>query len=351
MDADLPLRLEWRPFHFRLSRELVTAHGALAEKRGWLLRLEAADGRLGWGEAAALRWGEQGGEPSEPLAEARLALGSRLSRSELERRLPRLPRSLAFACGLALAELDGRVGGAGGWLPAPVSALLLPAGEAMPEALEQALGPLSSPGPGGASPLTCKWKVAAGDDRRERQLLEWLLERLPPAARLRLDANGGWDRSTAAAWASRLASESRLDWLEQPLPPADGEGLRQLVQQVPVALDESLRCLESGSCQGAEAGGPFIYGPDWPGWLVRRPALEGDPRPLLAALQAGQPRLMLSTALETGIGMRLLAHLAALQQQGPTPTAPGLAPGWRPAGGLFDPDPALVWAAAGGEGP
>jgi len=56
--------------------------------------------------------------------------------------------------------------------------------------------------------------------------------------------------------------------------------------------------------------------------------------------------LMVSTALETGIGRRLVAHLAALQAQGPTPTAPGLAPGWRPQGALFSVDPLQVWEAA-----
>jgi O-succinylbenzoate synthase len=55
---------------------------------------------------------------------------------------------------------------------------------------------------------------------------------------------------------------------------------------------------------------------------------------------------MLSTALETGIGRRLLHHLAALQSLGPTPTAPGLAPGWCPEGGLFAADPDAVWEAA-----
>ena len=56
---------------------------------------------------------------------------------------------------------------------------------------------------------------------------------------------------------------------------------------------------------------------------------------------------MLSTALETGIGRRWVDHLAALQAAGPTPTAPGLAPGWRPRGPLFSGDPAVVWEAAG----
>ena len=53
---------------------------------------------------------------------------------------------------------------------------------------------------------------------------------------------------------------------------------------------------------------------------------------LLRQLQQGRPRLMLSTAFETGIGFRWLALLSRLQWQGPTPAAPGLAPGWCPEG-------------------
>jgi len=85
----------------------------------------------------------------------------------------------------------------------------------------------------------------------------------------------------------------------------------------------------------------------WSGWQVRRPSGEGDPRPLLAELERGRPRLMLSTGFETGIGARWLHHLAALQAEGPTPAAPGLAPGWSPAGELAAPDPERVWRAAG----
>lgn len=381
------LQLHWRPFRFALPRPLVTAHGALAEKRGWLLRLEAGDGRIGWGEAAALDWHQaaaqrppsaaaanaapaQGESAADPIDAARLALGSSCRRSSLEALLPSLPGPLAFALGLALAELDGLGAQPRGWLAPPPSAHLLPAGEAMPAAWQALLhadpagvaptppaadslapapghGPIGWPGSEPPIPFTVKWKVAAGDDRRERQLLEWLLEQLPAQARLRLDANGGWDRATAGAWAERLAAEPRLEWLEQPLAAADGEGLLALAQRLPVALDESLH---PAAGSGLEAAGAALAGAldleAWPGWLVRRPALEGDPRPLLAQLQAGRPRLMLSTALETGIGMRLLAHLAALQRRGPTPTAAGLAPGWRPQGGLFATEPREVWRAA-----
>jgi O-succinylbenzoate synthase len=375
------LTLEWRPFRFALPRALVTAQGALQERAGWLLRLQASDGRLGWGEAAPLELGvgwrvgaaSACADTLEACRGTIAELGPSLSRQQLEAALPGLPGSLAFAVGAALAELEGLGGEAAGgglaeleglageaagleglageaggglaeledlpgeppggglapgwlakgWLPAPPSAWLLPAGAAVLPALEEALS---------SNAQTLKWKVAAGDDALERQLLEAVLERLPEGARLRLDANGGWDRAAAAAWADRLAGEPRLEWLEQPLAEDDLEGLEALAARLPVALDESLRRY------------PWLR-QRWRGWQVRRPALEGDPRPLLAALGAGRARWMVSTAFETGVGRRLVEHAAALQWRGPTPTAPGLAPQWRPTGRLFDADPAVVWAS------
>ena len=324
MTAAELLQLAWRPFRFALPRALVTAHGALQERCGWLVRLERGDGALGWGEAAPL----QAGPPAVGPDPVSLGLpAGPWTRAQLEARLAALSPPFSFALGLALAELDGLgSAGGGGWLPPPPSALLLPAGPAAAAVLRAALA-------AGPPPPAVKWKVAALADPEERRTLEALLTLLPAGCRLRCDANGGWDRPTAAAWAERLAGEGRLEWLEQPLPAADHAGLRALAQRLPVALDESLR---------HPAGPPA----DWAGWWVRRPALEGDPRPLLAALAAGAPRCMISTAFETGIGWRLVAHGAALQQRGPTPTAPGLAPGWRPQGGLFADDPAQVWEAA-----
>ncbi len=321
-----PLELRVRPFAFRLPRPLQTATGAVAAKRGWLLRLQSQGGVVGWGEAAPLDPGETGA-----VAAALEGLGPALERNDLERSLPALPPSLAFALGGALAEVDGEVGAAAtGWLAAPPSAWLLPAGEAMLAGLERGLA--AAP-PSLTPPPTFKWKVAAAADALERRLLERLLERLPPHGRLRLDANGGWDRATAAAWAERLGQEPRLEWLEQPLAADDQEGLEALALGIPVALDESLR-------QWPELR------QRWAGWQVRRPSQDGDPRPLLAQLGRGVPRLMVSTGFETGIGARWTAHLAALQWRGPTPVAPGLAPDWTPAGPLFDADPERVWAAA-----
>ena len=123
--------------------------------------------------------------------------------------------------------------------------------------------------------LVAKWKVGVLDPDTELQLLEQLLEQLPTGALLRLDANGGWDRATAGRWAMRLQNESKLQWLEQPLPPSDHAGLLALGRRLPVALDESLR-----HSSGLPSG--------WSGWLATN-LLEGDPGPTAAA-QIGAPR-------------------------------------------------------------
>ena len=138
---------------------------------------------------------------------------------------------------------------------------------------------------------------------------------------------------SCAAIPAAVGIQTQPDRGRQPLAVEDQAGLEQLAALGPVALDESLH-------QHPELRS------SWSGWQVRRPALEGDPRLLLRELQAGLPQRMLSTAFETGIGRRWLEHLAGLQAQGPTPAAPGLAPGWTPAGPMFSNDPEQVWAAA-----
>ncbi len=323
-DEGMDFALTFRPFRFRLSQPLRTAAGVLSERGGWLLRLEGFGGAIGWGEVAPLD-----GSWLTRCEQELGAMPSLLQRDQLEERLPQLSAALGFGLGSALAELDGLVGPRSrtGWLPPPAAAQLLPAGGLMLPQLDKVLEQR-----GRSRELTLKWKVAAASDDLERRWLEQLMERLPSTAQLRLDANGGWDRRTARSWLDALAGDSRFAWLEQPLPPDDHEGLECLAQYGPVALDESLAC------------NPQLRD-SWPGWQVRRPALEGDPRPLLRQLQEGVPWRMVSTAFETGIGRRLIHHLAALQMTGPTPTAPGLAPGWCPAGPLFSDDPEQVWAA------
>jgi O-succinylbenzoate synthase len=83
---------------------------------------------------------------------------------------------LAFAIGAALAELDGELGSGScaGWLQAPTSAFLLPAGVAMRDALDRVLSSVDS-----NLPFALKWKVAACDPEEEWCLLQDLLDKLP----------------------------------------------------------------------------------------------------------------------------------------------------------------------------
>lgn len=329
--------LEWRPFSFSLQAPLLTAAGVLVQRSGWLLRLETGRGAIGWGEAAPLVVGAAAEAALQACVSALGQLGSCPLRGELELLLPVLPPPLAFALGAALAEVDGLVGPvtAGGWRQAPPSACLLPAGEGSLPAARAALDNWAPQEGPQSFPPTLKWKVGVHSAHLEQTWYEELASLLPARARLRLDANGGWDRPTAWSWAERLAGDRRLEWLEQPLDPDDQEGLEALARLVPVALDESL--LRQPELRHR-----------WPGWQVRRPSQEGDPRPLLRKLQGGRPRWMVSTSFETGIGLRWLAHLAALQAEGPTPTAPGLAPGWQAPGELGAHRPEIVWRASGG---
>ena len=324
----MELRLQIKPYAFQLSQPLLTAAGLLQHRRGWLLRLEDSAGRLGWGEVSPLEADQY--EACQAALVRMMELGVVWTFSSLEHLLATVPAALAFALGAALAELDGELGSASpaGWLQAPTSAFLLPAGVAMRDALDRLLSSVDS-----NLPFTLKWKVAVCDLEEEWCLLQGLLDKLPFSARVRLDANGGWDRLQAWRWVEQLRGDPRLQWLEQPLAADDWEGLQAIAAVVPVALDESLQAHPAWRDQ-------------WEGWQVRRPLLEGDPRPLLRDLLRGKPRLMLSTSFETGIGGRWLAHLSALQAQGETPAAPGLAPGWCPSGPLFSSDPSEVWAAA-----
>ncbi len=320
------LQLITKPFAFKLSRPLHTFQAVIHQREGWLLRLSDTSGGLGWGEVSPLS-----------LTEKRICekifneLGTFISRDQLESYLSLWPASLAFGVGAALAEIDGLVGlkSQTGWLEAPRSALLLPNGDALFPAIDSLLESIHL----NSCPTTLKWKVAISHSQKELRILQRILNNLPDNYTLRIDANGGWDRKTARIWCEHIVDEPRIQWLEQPLRADDFSGLWELGKLFPIALDESLLLDRSLIIR-------------WPGWQVRRPILEGDPRVLLAQLEKGLGHVMISTGFETGIGRRWVNHLAALQQNGPTPTAPGLAPGWFPKGSLFSFDPEVVWRAA-----
>lgn len=157
-----------------------------------------------------------------------------------------------------------------------------------------------------------KWKVGVLPAADEWALLDDLLGRLPTGAKLRLDANGAWDRRTAERWLER-AAERPIEYIEQPCFTEASQGatqvrkteelLRGLAEDYPVkiALDESVsgpadidRWLASG----------------WSGVWVLKPALIGEPEPVLARLAKAKADVVFGSALESAVGARSALRLA-----------------------------------------
>lgn len=292
-------------FSFRVWRKemrvpLRTAHGPWGEREGIFVRLEAEDGSVGYGEIAPIPW-----FGSETLAEAEAvcrALGAAVDDRVLDAVATRFG-CVRFALAAARAEPaapDAKV-------RLPVAALL-PAGRAALAALPDRLA---------AGFLCLKWKVGVERPEDELAVLDDLLAQLPVYVRLRLDANGAWDRRTAERWLAACA-ERPVEFIEQPAAPEAPDLLLGLAADYPVtlALDESVASL--ASAREWQARG-------WPGAFVLKPALAGPLPELVAWAQATRPDLVISSAIETALGRA--QFLRTVLAQGLTKRALGVGVG------------------------
>lgn len=175
-------------------------------------------------------------------------------------------------------------------------AALLPAGRAAVEAL-RAKAEMGF--------RVFKWKVGVADVADELSLLDDLCAVLPSGAKLRLDANGAWDRRKAERWLERCA-ERPVDYVEQPVA-ADARGaedlLRGLAGDFPtaIALDESL---------ASEADLERWIGAGWRGVFVVKPSLLGEVERAMARLAQAQAAVVFSSALETAVGAKTALRVA-----------------------------------------
>jgi o-succinylbenzoate synthase len=289
------LRLSHRTYIQPFRAALRTGHGLWSHREGVLICLEDEAGRSGYGEMAPIPG--FGTESSVDLVARFGSLGEFATRDDLATAFPAGPGR--FAIDGALRQL--------GVLPAlnrshdslPVAALL-PAGRrarsVLGERLEQGF-------------RTFKWKVGVESAADELAMLDELLGELPTGARLRLDANGSWDRRTAERWLN-AAAERPLDYVEQPTPASDTDLLLGLANDypTPLALDEAI---------STETDFEFWLGEGWPGVWVVKPTLLGAPTDWIATLRARASRVVFSSSLEGPI-----ARLAALEVAFADPATP-----------------------------
>jgi O-succinylbenzoate synthase len=337
-------RFQFRRYRLPLRVAVRTAHGVWAEREGIVVRLEghsspgAGQGRLvGFGEAAVIPWfGTETADEAEAacqelgekvdaarlasvpvrlrclrnaLASARLAVGQ-ISDLPTERKkslttdytdhtneIRADENSISEIRGIRGSNRSAEKGQVKDQPYLPVAALL-PAGRA-------ALAGIAAKAEGGFRVF--KWKVGVGDIADELALLDDVCAALPAGAKLRLDANGAWDRRKAERWLERCA-ERPVEFLEQPIA-ADAKGAADLLLGLagdwptPLALDESV------------AGDGDIerwLGAGWPGVFVVKPSLLGDAATALEKLARAKAAVVFSSALETAVGARAALRTACL---------------------------------------
>ena len=267
------------------------------------------DGLVGRGEAAPTGYyGESVASVEEALEALRPLLadhGDPEALEPLERAMAaRVPDAASARAGVsaALHDLVGRRLGRPLWRlwgldpsEAPISSFTLGLGE--PEVIAAKARAASG------WPIL-KVKLGVAPDR-ERAILDAVRE-VAPDATLRVDANAGWADAGEALERIRTLEGYGVEFVEQPLPPEDREGLERLAREspLPVVLDES--CLVAADVPGLRG---LCHG------VNLKLAKTGGPREALRAIHAARAcglRVMLGCMVESTLGVAPAMHLAPL---------------------------------------
>jgi len=288
--------------------ELTTRHAfriARGGQKNWdhlVVRLEH-DGKVGLGEVAATAYyGENAATARAALAAWERALPTDPWDAEgFERRafaILRGQRAAFAALDSALWDLRGQLAGVPLWklwgldpasLPLSSFTLGLADWEETARKLDEAK----------AYPIL-KIKVGGADDvgtvRRIRERTSQVL---------RVDANAGWTRDRALELLPALA-DLGVEFVEQPLPPEDLEGLRWLHARSPLPLfvDEGCHLASDVPRLADRASG-----------VVVKLAKTGGPSEALRLVHAARAHglsLMLGCMVESSLGITAAAHLGPL---------------------------------------
>jgi o-succinylbenzoate synthase len=331
--------VQWYNYRLPLLNSFTTAHGVMTVREGVIIQITTERGISGIGEIAPLPAFDGGN-----LADVRSllpALAARLHEKTLAEALdlllaegidicrgegggavrggplwsPGVPTSAFFTptlCGLEIALLDalGKAEGCG------VSTLLSPVGT-VPRAkvpVNAVIGAITTEAAIAAARearsndfLCVKLKVALGSSIREEvERVAAVRDAIGPAMHLRLDANEAWNLEEAIAILSHCVPYN-IQYVEQPMEARDLAGMRALRRAVPIpiAVDEALHGLESAQ---------LVLDNEAADILVIKPQLAGGLRAGRQIIQAAAEqgvRSVITSAIETGIGVAAALHLAA----------------------------------------
>ncbi|ELY3813099.1 o-succinylbenzoate synthase [Cronobacter sakazakii] len=272
---------------------VVLRERRLKSRDGLLVRL-SDNGRDGWGDIAPLP-----GFSDETLDTALSAAREWLHAWQYGDAQP-LPEvaSVAFGLSLAQAELYGTLPEAGNYHVAPLCT-----GD--PDELFARLAGL--PGK-----KVAKVKVGLYEAVRDGMVVNLLLEAIPDLT-LRLDANRAWTPLKAQQFAKYVnpAYRSRIEFIEEPCKTPDDSRAFAAETGIAIAWDESLR--ERGFSITAEPGLRAV---------VIKPMLTGSLQTVqqqVAQAHAQCLTAVISSSIESSLGLTQLARLAAWLTPGVTP--------------------------------
>jgi len=329
--------VQWYCYRLPLLNSITTAHGVMTAREGIIVQVITEQGISGVGEIAPLPAFGGGSiadacsllpplvarlhdktldEALDPLLAVRIDIcrgegGGAVRGGPLSS--PGVPAS-AFStlCGLEIALLDalGKAEGCG------VCTLLSQAGT-VPRAKVPVNAVISARTIDGAiataweaivSGFQCvKLKVGLGGSVQEEvKRVAAVRDAIGPAMHLRLDANEAWNLEEAIAILSQCVPYN-IQYVEQPLKAHDLAGMHTLRRSapIPIAVDEALHGLESAQ---------LILDNEAADVLVIKPQLAGGLRAGRQIIQAAAERgvrSVITSAIETGIGVAAALHLAA----------------------------------------
>ncbi len=310
----------------------ATAHGSAPAREGAILRLTTFDGVEGLGEASPVP-GFGAGALADAL-DVIIALAPRVAGRDLDEVDALLaaldygaPGVAAAACAFDTAICDLRARAAG----VAVADLLRPPTDRGRPSSVVVNATVGAPGPAAASQLArraaeagfgcVKLKVGVmGSREAEIARVAAVRAALGPAIRLRLDANGAWGVDEAIA-IIRAVERYGIELVEQPAPVDDLAGLARVRAAVdtPIAADESVGGPEQArQVVAAGAADVLIVKPIPAGGLRRA-------REVIALAQAAGLRALVTTTIDSGVGVAAALHLAATLPA--PPLACGLATG------------------------
>lgn len=305
-----------RPYRIPFRRPFATSHGVMLARVGAIVTITTDDGSNGYGDMAAV---PEFAGPTLPMLlaavheTASLLVGQDLGPALLHLHEKVLAGTLlgpvCYALETAIYDLMGCS------LGKPISQVL----SLEPRPTVPVNTVIGDPSLAGAVDAAHRAVVAgfgcvklkvgiARDLAAEFARIAAVRAALGPAIQLRLDANEAWSLAAATDILSRCA-DLAIQYVEQPLPRADLAGMHALRERItiPIAADEAVSDLASID---------RILTADAADMLILKPQLLGGWFPCQLATVAAQQfgkRIVVTSALESGIGVVAALHLVAAQ--------------------------------------